>query len=352
MKFSIIIPAYNAQKYIDSCLKSILEQEYNDFEAIVVNDGSADNTAELVQKYADTDNRIKLINKQNGGVSSARNLGLDNAQGEYVVFVDVDDWIPADALKIFIDNIDKYDTDLVMAKMWHRDVTTGALREHGLKEPLLSCVNDGDIKSNFNKILVGYALKKGVAYSTLAKAYKTSILNENSIRFNENLSYCEDVLFNVDYLKVISSISVVDRYCYCAEDNDGSLTKKFNSQIIDATILSFEKLSELFKEKQIEQQYCDELEIQLLNSLWDIVFRVMSAKYCNVNKKDYRKIVYTILEKLILIKFSAKYRKNKRVLNSSLTAKIAKKSFGKGRKRFCFFCLKCFIGARKTLRKK
>ena len=98
MKISIVIPTYNSEKYIARCLDSVLAQEERDFEAIVVNDGSKDKTAVLVEEYVKKDKRIILINQENGGVSKARNTGLDRAQGEYIFFVDSDDWIPTYAL--------------------------------------------------------------------------------------------------------------------------------------------------------------------------------------------------------------------------------------------------------------
>lgn len=352
MKISIVIPTYNSEKYIARCLDSVLAQEERDFEAIVVNDGSKDKTAVLVEEYVKKDKRIILINQENGGVSKARNTGLDRAQGEYIFFVDSDDWIPTYALSNALRAIQESDADIVMAKMWHRDVKTGNLKEHNLNEPLAECAKNPQTEDAFLKILTGYALKKGVAYSALAKLYKREIIEKYSVRFEEGLAYCEDVVFNVDYLSNVSSACVVDAYYYCAEDNVGSLTKRYKPQVVDATILSYERFCELFKEKGIGGEAFQELEEQLLNSLWDIVFRVLSGKYVNVTKREYKKIVFDVLERPIFVKLSQKHRKNGRVCASSMTAKIAKKAYGKGHKGTCYSVLRLFIGIRRMLGRK
>ncbi len=352
MKVSVIIPAYNSENYIARCLDSLIEQDEKNFEVIVVNDGSKDNTCKIIEEYASKDSRIILINKDNGGVSSARNVGLDNAKGEYIFFVDSDDYVPSDALSDAVKSIETSGADIVMAKMWHCDNNTGSLRAHDLQEPLLECAINPQTENSFLKILTGYALKKGVAYSTLAKLYKKEIIDKYSIRFNQELSYCEDVLFNIDYLKNAQSACVRDCYYYCAEDNAGSLTKKFNSQIIDATILSYERFCQLFIEKGIDKQVFEQLEEQLLNSLWDIIFRLLSKKYVNVDKKEYKKIVFEILEKPIFKELSQKHLQNPRVCSSSMTAKIAKKAYAKGNKENCFRTLTLFIWFRRLLGRK
>ena len=349
MKVSIIIPAYNSEKYIARCLNSVLAQEEQDFEAVVVNDGSKDGTAAIVEEYAKKDSRIVLINQENGGVSKARNTGLDRAQGDYVFFIDSDDWIPEDALANAVQAIEMSGADIVMAKMWHRDIATGKLKEHDLKAPLVECAKNSQTENSFLKALIGYALKKGVAYSALAKLYKRELIEKYSVRFNVNLTYCEDVLFNIDYLKNAVSACVKDKYYYCAEDNVSSLTKKYNAQMLDATILSYERFCELFNEKGIGKESFIELEEQLLNSLWDIIFRVLSGKYCNVTKREYKQIVFDILEKPIFVELAQKHRGNRQVCASSLTAKVAKKTYGKGHKGHCYRSLRLFIAIRKIL---
>lgn len=97
MKISIIVPIYNCEKYLEQCIGSLVKQTYSDIEIILVNDGSTDSSLSICKKYSETDDRIQVINKKNGGVSSARNVGIKVSTGEYVIFVDADDWLSLDA---------------------------------------------------------------------------------------------------------------------------------------------------------------------------------------------------------------------------------------------------------------
>ncbi|MEG1313359.1 MAG: glycosyltransferase, partial [Bacilli bacterium] len=98
-KLSIIVPVYNVDKYINKCIESILAQTFTDFELLLVNDGSLDSSGSICDEYEKKDSRIKVFHKENGGVSSARNLGLENARGEWIAFVDGDDWISPEMYK-------------------------------------------------------------------------------------------------------------------------------------------------------------------------------------------------------------------------------------------------------------
>lgn len=111
---SFIIPIYNAEKYLDECIKSIIKQTYSNFELLLVNDGSTDNSAIICDTYANKDSRIKVIHKINGGVSSARNIGLDNAKGEYICFVDADDVIHPKLLETTLSVLMETQQDIII----------------------------------------------------------------------------------------------------------------------------------------------------------------------------------------------------------------------------------------------
>ena len=119
MKFSIIVPVYKVEKYIRSCIESILNQKYSDFELLLINDGSPDNSGEICDEYARSDERVKVFHQKNRGVSSARNVGLENSSGEYILFVDADDILYPDALFILKKTIEtaNEDIDLVQFSM-------------------------------------------------------------------------------------------------------------------------------------------------------------------------------------------------------------------------------------------
>ena len=112
-KVSIIVPVYKAEKYLHRCVDSILAQTFTDWELLLIDDGSPDRSGDICDEYAKKDTRIRVFHKKNGGVSSARNLGLDNVQGEYVTFVDSDDWIDVNTLNVCFSQIETYDLDIL-----------------------------------------------------------------------------------------------------------------------------------------------------------------------------------------------------------------------------------------------
>ena len=112
-KVSIIVPVYNIENYIEGCIKSLVYQTYNKIEIILVNDGSTDNSLSVCERFAVSDNRIKIVNKANGGLSSARNSGIDVANGDFIMFIDGDDYIACNTLSELVLQIEKYDADIV-----------------------------------------------------------------------------------------------------------------------------------------------------------------------------------------------------------------------------------------------
>lgn len=121
-KVSIIIPVYNAEKHISKCIESLTNQTYKEIQIILINDGSTDKSGQICEAYAEKDNRIIVIHKENGGVSSARNIGLENSTGYYIMFVDSDDWIEEDAIKRLMQVQNKYSYDLIMFGYYRENV--------------------------------------------------------------------------------------------------------------------------------------------------------------------------------------------------------------------------------------
>ena len=115
-KISIIVPVYKAEPYLHRCIDSILAQTFTDWELLLIDDGSPDSSGEICDEYASRDSRIQVFHKENGGVSSARNMGLDSMRGEYVTFVDADDCLYVDALEVFMAHIVKYDLDFAQCE--------------------------------------------------------------------------------------------------------------------------------------------------------------------------------------------------------------------------------------------
>jgi glycosyltransferase involved in cell wall biosynthesis len=135
-KISIIIPVYNAENYLEECLLSISQQTFGDFEILAINDGSTDRSLEILKKYQEKEPRLQVISQENKGVSAARNLGLENAQGEYITFVDADDWLHPETLEQYIE-IAKKKSDIVISQF---------LTEKSIEKQLPSSIKSFDRK--------------------------------------------------------------------------------------------------------------------------------------------------------------------------------------------------------------
>lgn len=180
-QFSIIVPVYNASEFLENCLKSILSQTFKDFEVICINDGSTDNSLEILEKYAKKDNRIKIFSQNNLGVSAARNLGIDVAKGEYILFCDADD---------------KYKTNLcsVVSSTIHRD--NSDIIAFGHENYIDGFLDDVDFKY-ISKIKKKNKLKDWLSLQVFIweKAFKREFLLKNNIRFPVGIKNAEDLIF-------------------------------------------------------------------------------------------------------------------------------------------------------------
>ena len=192
-KVSIIVPVYNTEKYLARCIDSILAQTFTDFELILVNDGSKDNSGKICDEYAQKDSRIIVIHKENGGVSSARNKGIDVAQGDWISFVDSDDWISSDFLSSFI-----YDADLIICGL---ELFGAKQVQHLPEEKRLQNKDEISIwlTSNYSKSYIP---------SQCSKLYRHDVIKKYNIRFNTTLIRCEDTLFNFEYLNYCNKIKL------------------------------------------------------------------------------------------------------------------------------------------------
>ena len=180
--FSIIVPVYKTEQYLEKCIQSILEQNYNNFELILVDDGSPDRCPQICDAYQKRDDRIKVFHKTNGGVSSARNLGLKVATGKYIWFVDSDDYIEKFSLQQLYENQKEQLADMYI-------FNNGSIHE----------LSSADINDFFKKYYFTYV----VGFGPWNKIYKREIIMSNSLCFDTEETIGEDLLFNIDYYKAV-----------------------------------------------------------------------------------------------------------------------------------------------------
>ena len=232
MKISIIVPVYNGEKYFAECIQSILDQSFTDIEVIVINDGSTDGSLPLIKGSAQNDSRVVVINQKNKGVSAARNAGLSKARGDYIMFVDADDYIARkDALELLIDFAkENGNPDVVCFRR------VGDTR--GRKAP--------SGYSKLNDSIIGRMIVDETINTLWDKLYKKSIIKENSIKFPVGIRMAEDLLFNVQYFREAKTIGFFDEELYYyREDNQESATKKYMPNKYDDLMYVNRKMSEI-----------------------------------------------------------------------------------------------------------
>ena len=214
-KISVIVPVYKAEAYLHRCVDSILAQTFQDFEVLLVNDGSPDKSGEICDEYARKDKRVRVFHKENGGVSSARNMGLDNARGEWICFMDSDDYVKHDYLHNLL--INSCDVDGVICGFEVR-----SNREHIKNIICLKHIeNIEDLE--FIWITLGELDAEHYIWNHL---YRSKTIKENGIYFRK-ISTGEDTLFNLDYFKHSKSIRLISYVGYVHYDNIGSLSKGY-----------------------------------------------------------------------------------------------------------------------------
>lgn len=261
-RISVVVPVYNTEEYLAHCVRSILTQSYCDFELILVNDGSNDRSGIMCDEYVKYDNRVKALHKENGGVSSARNLGIREAIGEYITFIDSDDWVQEDYLSVLYDGIARYDADMCVTSIQtvvSNQVTSGRIE----KEYYLLSRRDA----------INYYGKRQQFRGPMAKLVRTSIAKK--MPFPDGRSIAEDLATNCKYFDAAKKIVRNDSQLYFYRMNNQSLTNKKYSidrlgglSTLEELMIFFEKNEYPILYKHFWQEYC-----------YDI-FR----QYCNVHK--------------------------------------------------------------------
>ncbi len=219
---SVIIPVYNAEKYLRSCIDSVLAQTYKDFELLLIDDGSKDSSGVICDEYAAQDARVRVFHKENGGVSSARNLGLDNAQGKYLMFLDSDDfWLQDDVLEVLVGKAEENDLDIIRGEYsaMHEDGTLAWNREISAERKN----HAGQILTNVE--FLEYAIH-GENFLFLSLFKRSSI---GSLRFEVGRVFLEDMLFYSTYfLHSLRCMYVPIFRFYAYRKNEGSISSQIS----------------------------------------------------------------------------------------------------------------------------
>lgn len=241
---TIIVPIYKVEKYLAKCIDSILKQSFNDFELFLINDGSPDKCGEICEKYAKKDKRIKVIHKENEGVSSARNLGIEMAHGEYIAFVDPDDTIEPNMYSLLLEKAINHQVDMVICPIRTVNINTSTNTVSTVWNKVNSPINRDEIEGKLIPAILSN--KTYSLVSCVNKLYRKSFFNQNNIRFEKNKHHSEDARINFKILTLIDSIVFIDipLYNYYIYPRD-SLTQIFREDLYEYIIDNKKLLLEL-----------------------------------------------------------------------------------------------------------
>lgn len=246
---SIIVPVYNAEPCLSRCVDSILRQEYQDFELLLADDGSTDQSGSICDAYAASDSRVRVIHKENTGVSDTRNTALNHARGTYLQFLDSDDWITPDATKLLVRAAAENQCDMIIADFYR--VVGGRVSHKG-------DIDDSSVLTR--EQFAGHMMKNpadfyyGVIWN---KLYRRDIVEKYHLRMNTELSWCEDFLFNLEYILHADTFYALKAPVYYYVKTKGSLVSQSVTLVnsVRTKLMVFEYYNRFYKHVLDEKEY-------------------------------------------------------------------------------------------------
>lgn len=278
-KISIIVPIYNVDKYLKQCLESIKNQSYTNFEVIMVNDGSTDNSGKICEEYT-KDSRFILINQKNQGLSEARNTGLKNISGEYILFVDSDDWIESNCLAEGIFEIRRNSSDVIFFPY---------IKEKELSQEKVKLFDKEQIfdKENIKKIILRrlfgllneefkFPLKLENLNTAWGKFYKKEIIKEEFI--DTKLIGTEDCIFNIYNLINADKISYIEKtYYHYRKTNTGSLTKNYKRNLFCQWNYLYKLMENFISKNKLEINYKEALNNRIILNIFALALNILQS---------------------------------------------------------------------------
>lgn len=265
MKVTIAVPVYNTQEYLAECIESCIGQTYADIEILLIDDGSTDQSGAVCDAYAKRDTRVRVLHKENGGVSSARNLAIDQARGEYLLFVDSDDCIHREMVDIYMHALQSSRINLCSITEKKEDLS-------------------GSYGENWSEHLKKYDREHFMSFyyedyvnSPCNKLYDMQVLKENHIKFDETLSLGEDMMFNLEYFQYAPlEYTVIDVPLYYYRHNrEGSLVNSYRSDLFELQLNMFHALKKFL---QKNNSWSMEEQQKYYGLLWDRLY-MTACKY-------------------------------------------------------------------------
>lgn len=280
-RVSIIIPIYNVREYLQECIESVLNQTYADIEILLIDDGSEDNSSEICDKYAKQSNKIKVFHIKNGGVSNARNLGIKEASGKYIMFVDSDDVIDSQMVEKMVANVGSQ--DMAICGYWEK------FFNKNVKHQIANIVTDIDKEKAITDIFE----REGYGGYLWNKIFIANIIKENEIKFNKHIYMCEDLYFVINYMRFCKKIRILPECMYYYRMRKSSMIWKKEKSKFESLFIAYSKIYEILKQEQVSMikfYYSCLISIFLNKKLFNAFLKKKNAKI------SYHKIYYEVLK--------------------------------------------------------
>lgn len=279
IKISVIIPIYNAERFLRKSIESVLAQSFNNIELILVDDGSIDNSSKIIDQYASHNGKIIAIHQTNAGVSKARNTGIERATGQWIYFLDSDDWIEPDYLLNFIKDVENY--DMIIQGFTKDNQDTGITK---------------NVKFDVNRNLKNYEviemlqLKKNTHNGYLwHRLFKRSIIDENHLRFIEGCSFAEDGIFFLQYMKYVKKTNILGTAGHHYVIHNSSLTnKKYQIDFYLSVASIYNKALADIKGDARYKSFCQ-------NYIWQLVFYWIICQSLHVESGQLKESLDSVL---------------------------------------------------------
>jgi glycosyltransferase involved in cell wall biosynthesis len=320
---SIIVPIYNVEKYLRDCMDSLINQSYKNLEIILVDDGSNDSCGELCEEYALNDSRIKVVHKINAGLGRARNTGLSYATGEYIYFLDSDDWLELRFFERMLRVIEDYGADMVICGF--NRVTDKKVEVHNTVSETSVFSNDKIIEDIFLPMIGRKSTQREdytINMCVWTNLYKKSIIDENKIEFLSEREYLsEDICFNLKYLYYSKKVVMIPDCLYNYRNNPISLTNCYKDNEYFMIIRLYNEILKMIKALGLEARIEYRLHRFFLTKTRQTIALVSKSK---MPLKDKRKIIKVILEDDTLQRTLKEYPIHRYVMKYKLPAVLMK----------------------------
>lgn len=298
---SLIVPVYNAEKYLDNCIKSILNQSFKNFDLILVNDGSTDRSLSICNKYSIKDSRVKVINKKNEGCIKARRTGIENATADYITFVDSDDWIHKSTLKIVNDEIECNHSDIIMFNMYKVVDKFKLIKKQNstIYFEKKSKFEGDEIRT---ELASAYLHGHPFPASLCGKVYRKELLIDNGKYLSRINFLGEDLFYNLEIFLKINKVSIINNSLYYYRT--GGNTSKFMPYLFDDIVNGYKIQKEVIEEyyQDSKQKRYNGISIMLLNTFKTCLYNIY------LSDLDREQIENNIV----------KYTKNKQIIEAAM----------------------------------